>query len=312
MCYEADGTEVDCWAYDGPGGAEECPDYVSAEDCKVPVTDETTDEVADEMTDEVVVDEMADEMTDEVVVDEMADEMTDEVVVDEMADEMTDEVVVDEMADEMTDEVVVDEDVVVPPVPTQVPNGIFDSWTGTPEMPENWALGHTAPATTVISKVDRGAGNFALNIKHDPDSGNKYVLVTTPFAVSDVTPTKITFDLKVIPTEAPPALKTVVEYVYPEMSLNLECGPAPYDFSTDVQLFYNWDSTTKTFLNEGSNQYRTIETGTMDFLATEITLGAELAGNWKTGNECRVYFKSGSTASSGANFDVSIDNVIVH
>ena len=62
MCYEADGTEVDCWAYDGPGGAEECPDYVSAEDCKVPVTDETTDEVADEMTDEVVVDEMADEV----------------------------------------------------------------------------------------------------------------------------------------------------------------------------------------------------------------------------------------------------------
>jgi len=43
MCYEADGTEVDCWAYDGPGGAEECPDYVSAEDCKVPVTDDEDD-----------------------------------------------------------------------------------------------------------------------------------------------------------------------------------------------------------------------------------------------------------------------------
>jgi len=33
QCYDAEGNEVNCWQYDGPGGAEECPSYVSEEDC---------------------------------------------------------------------------------------------------------------------------------------------------------------------------------------------------------------------------------------------------------------------------------------
>lgn len=40
QCYDEEGTEIDCWAYDGPGGSEECPDYVPEGDCVVPETDD--------------------------------------------------------------------------------------------------------------------------------------------------------------------------------------------------------------------------------------------------------------------------------
>ena len=33
QCYDPEGNEVNCWEYTGPGGPEECPDYVSEEDC---------------------------------------------------------------------------------------------------------------------------------------------------------------------------------------------------------------------------------------------------------------------------------------
>ncbi len=40
-CYEPDGkTEIDCWKYDGPGGAEERPDYVPEENDDDTVSDE--------------------------------------------------------------------------------------------------------------------------------------------------------------------------------------------------------------------------------------------------------------------------------
>jgi len=54
QCFDADGNEVNCWEYDGPGGAEECPDYVPQEDCKLQGNDE--DVVIDE---DVVPDEDA-------------------------------------------------------------------------------------------------------------------------------------------------------------------------------------------------------------------------------------------------------------
>jgi len=54
QCYDVEGNEVNCWEYDGPGGAEECPDYVPQEDCKLQGNDE--DVVIDE---DVVPDEDA-------------------------------------------------------------------------------------------------------------------------------------------------------------------------------------------------------------------------------------------------------------
>ena len=60
-CFDEEGTEVPCWGYDGPGGAEECPDYVPEDECVIPETDD--DVIPDTDTDGVEDD--ADEATDE-------------------------------------------------------------------------------------------------------------------------------------------------------------------------------------------------------------------------------------------------------
>ena len=55
-CFDEEGTEVPCWGYDGPGGAEECPDYVPEDECVVAndnddVDDTDSDEVPDDDAD---------------------------------------------------------------------------------------------------------------------------------------------------------------------------------------------------------------------------------------------------------------------
>ncbi len=50
QCYDEEGNEVNCWQYDGPGGAEECPDYVPEEHCNPAGND--NDEVSDNNVDE--------------------------------------------------------------------------------------------------------------------------------------------------------------------------------------------------------------------------------------------------------------------
>ena len=58
-CFDEEGTEVPCWGYDGPGGAEECPDYVPEDECVVPETDDDVipDTDTDDVEDDVVPDD---------------------------------------------------------------------------------------------------------------------------------------------------------------------------------------------------------------------------------------------------------------
>nr|HQI04276.1 hypothetical protein [bacterium] len=163
-------------------------------------------------------------------------------------------------------------------------------WAGTPELPVAWNAGDYETPVITFEKITRSAGDYALRVSHPLHDRNIYAVTTEPFNAVDVLPTKIKFELATDQTS--------------KMSININCP----DGETKVQVFYIFDSATKTFKSNDMNQYNVIDFGDTDFHQTEIIIGPEVTtAMWNSAKKCILEFKSGKNA----NFNIKIDNVIV-
>ena len=158
----------------------------------------------------------------------------------------------------------------------QIPNGDFSQWEDD-TTPTGWVI----KTGSTVHKAGTDS-NPALQITRASSGSNTYAFDSPNFTTTADTPlpSSITFQILTDGTS--------------KVSINLNCG--------GTQKFYNWNSTSETFVNAANNTYNVVNETSMKKVT--IVFGTEIDADYWQGKTCKLEFKYGKNAA----YDVTVDD----
>ena len=175
----------------------------------------------------------------------------------------------------------------------QIPNGDF-SGTWTDGTPKGWTKGDHVD----FAQVDLGEGNSAFRISHSNNSSNGYAAYSPEFTVP-------------ADAEVPAGIKFKMAINEPSLvSINLRWGTVNNYFT------YNWDDTSKVFVNTAINQtqYSPVNFASSGMNETAIIFGSEMTAEAWRGKSFEIAIKYGYRFKDDGvnytyyNFDITVDD----